>query len=520
MKLAAIDIGSNSIHLIVAQIHRDGTYEIINKAKDMVGLASKTLANGYLSDEALERGLGCLHTYRTMVDAQGVDAIVAVATSAVREAVNREHFVELARSECGVDVQVISGHEEARLIYLGARDRIDWGGRRALIVDIGGGSVEFIVGDMREADLLESLKLGVRRLSEEFLFDDPPKPKQLKALRAHIEGTLGDFTEHLRTFDFDFVVGTSGTLKNLAEIAIHAEGRSQGHIHGEWADLPTLKKMGRDLAGMTMKERTDVRGLDAKRTDTIVAGAQLIKYILRAVGHDRYQVCDYALRDGLVADYIEQHADVLSKARIEPDIRRRSVMKLFRRFNQSGAHPKQVARLAVSLFDQLKDLHKLPEGDRELLEYGALLHDIGYTISARKHHKHGQYMINHGELYGFSADEHQLIGMLARYHRGSDPRKRHEPYRFLRAKDRKRVTALAALLRLANALDRSHTNTIAEVTAKVRDDALHLTLATRSDPALELWALRRNAALFKQRFGLDVVASHQPARYAETPWIL
>ena len=278
--------------------------------------------------------------------------------------------------------------------------------------------------------------------------------------------------------------------------------------------------MGRDLAGMTMKERTDVRGLDAKRTDTIVAGAQLIKYILRAVGHDRYQVCDYALRDGLVADYIEQHADVLSKARIEPDIRRRSVMKLFRRFNQSGAHPKQVARLAVSLFDQLKDLHKLPEGDRELLEYGALLHDIGYTISARKHHKHGQYMINHGELYGFSADEHQLIGMLARYHRGSDPRKRHEPYRFLRAKDRKRVTALAALLRLANALDRSHTNTIAEVTAKVRDDALHLTLATRSDPALELWALRRNAALFKQRFGLDVVASHQPARYAETPWIL
>ncbi|MEL6181625.1 MAG: Ppx/GppA phosphatase family protein, partial [Myxococcota bacterium] len=467
-------------------------------------------------------GLGCLRTYRTMIDAQGVEAVMAVATSAVREAANREHFVELARTECGVDVQVISGEEEARLIYLGARGRIDWGGRRALIVDIGGGSVEFIVGDPHKTDLCASLKLGVRRLSEEFLGDDPPVRAQLKALRARIEGTLGDFTDHLRTYDFDFVVGTSGTLKNLAEIIIRAEGRSQGHIHGEWADLRALKKLGRQLAGMTMAKRAKVEGLDAKRTDTIVAGAQLMKYILRAVGHDRYQVCDYALRDGLVVEYIDRHGDVLRKARLEPDIRRRSVMKLFRRFNQSGAHPKQVARLALSLFDQLQPLHKLDPADRELLEYAALLHDIGYTISARKHHKHSQYMIQHGELYGFSAEEHQMIGMVARYHRGSGPRERHEPYRFLQPSDRQRVVRMTSLLRLANALDRSHTNTIADVQATLNqgDAGLTLHLATRSDPSLELWALQRNATLFTELFGLDIATTHAQAQYRDTPWIL
>ena len=521
MKLAAIDIGSNSIHLIIAHIHRDGTWTVVDRGKDMVGLASHTLANGYLSEQALARGLECLHTFKRMADAQGTDAIVAVATSAVREAANAEHFITLARTECDIDVRVISGKEEARLIYLGARNHIDWADRKALIVDIGGGSVEFIVGSRDHAEMFASLKLGVRRLGEEFLQSDPPTRTQLKALSAHVETALGKFTRKLADrHPFDFVVGTSGTLSNLALMGALKEGTHPVGSHGQWANLATLKLMARELSGMTLEQRKGYPGLDPKRRDTIVPGAQLTKYILRAVGRDSYVCCDYALRDGLVVDYIETHGPGRRTSDDLPDLRRRSVLALYRKFNQSGAHPRQVSQLALSLFDQLQPIHLLAERGRETLEHAALLHDIGLAISQRSHHNHSHYLIIHGELHGFSREEIHRIALVARYHRQQPPRKKHRAMAELVAPDRRRVRILAAILRLANALDRSHANNVSGLQCRLTNDTVHIDIFTHSDPALELWAAEDNCATLERALRRKIVVVALPAQQLTMPWAL
>lgn len=522
MKLAAIDIGSNSIHLIVVQIQRDGTWTVVDRARNMVGLASQTLQSGYLSESAIQSGLECLHTFRRMADAWGAEAIVAVATSATREAANGEHFVELIRAECGIDARIISGREEARLIYLGARNHIDWADRRALIVDIGGGSVEFIVGTQDTPDLFASLKLGVRRLSEEHLRHDPPTRPELKALRADIEGSLARLVRRFSDrIGFDFVVGTSGTLTNLALMAALKEGRQVTGRHGQWANLETIKTLARELSGMTAEQRALVPGLDPQRRETIIVGAQLAKYILRAVGKTAYVACDYALRDGLVADYVQRYGPGRRLAEDdEPSLRRRAVLGLYRKFNQSGAHPRQVSQLALSLFDQLQEAHGLSARCRELLEFAALLHDIGIAINARRHHKHSAYLIEHGDLHGFTREEILKIALVARYHRRALPERTDEGMRELSRFDQDTVLKMSALLRLANALDRSHSNTVAAVEARLTAEALHLDLYARSDAGLELWALESNAPLFERTFGRAVTAAAHPAQQTALPWVL
>ena len=506
MKVAAIDIGSNSIHLIVVDVYPDGHYTVIDKAKDMVGLARHTLANGYLSDKAIERGLKCLKTFKRMCSNHGVSTIKAVATSAVREAVNGEHFVEKVREECGIDVEVITGREEAMLIYLGCREHIDWAERRALIVDIGGGSAEFIVGDEDKGEVFVSLLLGVRRLSEMYLVGDPPRKAELKELKAGILEGLSELQEGLAGLKFDFVVGTSGTLNNLAQMAARRNDFEPAGSHGLWTSLQELKEMGRALSGLRESERRAYHGVDPKRVDTIVAGAQLIKYILRAVEKDTYVACDFALRDGLIVEHVQTHHGALQGANKRPPLRRRSVLKMLKTFNRLGKHPDETRRLSLEIFDLLMSYHGLNKDSRELLEYSALLHDIGVAIHKTDHNRHSAYLIRHGELRGFTREEREVMALAVLLHRDERTGFEQSELSGVRSEQsRRQALVMAAILRLADALDRAQSSNVVRLRLKQDGAVLRLKVYVQVETGLEAWAFEQKADLFEAVLGHKIV---------------
>jgi exopolyphosphatase/guanosine-5'-triphosphate,3'-diphosphate pyrophosphatase len=465
----------------------------------MVGLAKHTMSTGYLSETSISKGIACLRRLRELCEVHEVDVSHGVATSAVRSAINGAHFIERVRRECGFDVDVISGKEEARLIYLGARHNIDWIDRRALIVDIGGGSVEFIIGDAHSASATLSLDLGVRRLSERFLVHDPATRKDLKALKDYILEALAPLEEMVASAPpVDFVVGTSGTLRNLAAVAARRNGLDPDASHGHWTRLGDIKEIGRALAGLRVDERAMYHGVHPKRRNTILAGAQLIKYVLRAVNQDCYLACDYSLRDGLVVDFIEKHCQHLTAADMQPQVRRRSVRKLYARFNTSGAHPEDVAEISLQLFDALGSLHGLGTRDRELLENTALLHDIGAMIDPRERHTHSAYLIRNSDgLHGFGPDEIDQMAWLAELVRFPKKTINSDEFADLEHATRARVLKLAGLLRVADGLDRARTRNVRAVEVKVHDGAVRIDVTLHANTGLESTAMEYKRDLFE-----------------------
>lgn len=506
MKLAALDIGSNSIHLIIVEVFPDGNYRVIDKAKDMVGLAKHTMSSGYLSDKSIGKGIACLRRLRRLCESHEVDVAHTVATSAVRSAVNGEHFVERVREETGFDIEVITGQEEARLIYLGARDNIDWIHRTALIVDIGGGSVEFVVGDAQKCHAALSLDLGVRRLTEKFLQEDPPRRSDLKALRQHVETHLAALPAMLTEAPpIDFVIGTSGTLKALATVAARRAGADPDSSHGQWTLLKDIKEMARALSGLRRDERAMYHGVNPKRRDTIVAGAQLMKYIMRAVNKDCYLACDYSLRDGLVVDFIERYCGDLTAADMEPQVRKRSVRKLYNKYNRAGAHPRDVANLAVSLFDDLQSVHGLDARAREDLENVALLHDIGAFIDPSARHLHTAYLVRHAEgLHGFGEAEREQMARIAQLIRYPSKDLDSPQMCALPEDERKRTIWLAGFIRLADGLDRARTSNVRKASIRVAGDGVHLDVRLHANSGLEETALAYKKDLLERSLGRPI----------------
>src|SRR4051812_41701119 len=308
MRIAAVDVGSNSIHMVVAQVEADGRFRVLDRAKEMVRLGRKTLSNGRLSPQAINAGVKTLSAFRTLAERQGVSRITAVATSAVREAANGGDFIQKVADDVGLRVKVIPGHEEARLIYLGVRHAIDLSGKPTLIVDIGGGSVELILIEGGEPVSLESHKIGVARLSERFFKSDPPESEEIEALESfladQLDGTLGEF----RKRGVRRVVGTSGTMLNLISMAGHQRGEPpELHLNNYAVSATEIAKLRRVLARSSREERLRVKGLDAKRVDLIVAGAVLADYLLTRISAKQLVACTWALREGVLLDFIARH---------------------------------------------------------------------------------------------------------------------------------------------------------------------------------------------------------------------
>jgi exopolyphosphatase/guanosine-5'-triphosphate,3'-diphosphate pyrophosphatase len=369
------------------------------------------------------------------------------------------------------------------------------------------------------------VKLGVLRLSEEWGAADPPTARQLAELRDRVRRALEPPVARLHAMGFDFVAMSSGTVSALASLVSLLRSTDHSSKSGDGAESPVLGSadlaaLEQRLAGMKVEERAQLPGLDARRADTILAGAVVLRTALDLTGAPEARVCDSALREGIVADYIATHRPGILLIEEFPDLRRRSIMELARRCHFDEAHAQQVARLALSLFHQLRELHELDDGDAELLEYAALLHDIGFHISANRHHRHTQYLIETHDMSGFSPEESQVIALAARYHRKAEPPRalnkaalrRHPHLCALSKRARRRVCHLAALLRLADALDRTHARLVRALRCSVRGKSIEVRLEVDGDPELELWAARRKGDVLESltgrrlRLAIDQVA--------------
>jgi exopolyphosphatase / guanosine-5'-triphosphate,3'-diphosphate pyrophosphatase len=503
LRLAAIDIGSNSVHMVVAQVDADGGVTTLWRMKEMVGLGRISFPSRRLTKDAMDRALMALGRFKQAAQQRQAEKVIAVATSAIREAENGGDFIERAKRELGLYVRVVSARDEARLIYLAVRHSCNLKDQPHLIVDIGGGSVEFIVGDERKAAMLESRKLGAARMSAKYVHSDPISDDDKKALLRHYEKELAPLVATIENHKPVKVIGTSGTLENIAAMC-GTPHESNGDAPGGLIERGPLEKLVDELLKSRTKDRAKMRGLDDQRKDQIVAGALLVRELFDRLKLKRLHLCGSALREGILLDYLARHTPDLAIRSEVPDPRRRSVIDLARRCDWHKTHSEQVASLTMKLFDELRPLHGFGALERELIEYAALLHDIGWHIGRKGHHKHSMYLILHGDLKPFSDEEIAVMAHIARYHRKSPPKRSHESYMALSPRARKIVDVGAALLRLADGLDRSHSQVILGLRCRIGDDEVKCTLAAKSDAELEVWGARRKRECFTKTFKRDI----------------
>lgn len=503
MRLAAIDIGSNSIHMIIARIDGDGNIKVIDRIKDMARLGEETLSTGYLSEEAQERGLTVLRQYKALADAHQVDDILAVATSATREARNGAEFIERVRESCDIPARIIDGVEEGHYIYLGAREVYDFGNRRALLVDIGGGSVEFIVADRRRPFLIKSLRLGVRRLKDRFMGTVPPPPEEVEELTLHVRNRLESIARAVRKRGFEHVVATSGTALTLARL-VFAHAGIPMPSESVFVPLPLFEDYIQHLLRLDAQARQAIEGVDDRRRDTLLHGALLLRTTLEFFGAEGFTTCDGALREGLIVDYLEQNRSGVMLREEVPDPRRRSVLILSRRLIDTPGHCQHVARLALRLFDDLQSLHRLSMVERELLDFASLLHSCGQIVSRSGHHKHALYILRNAELTGFTPRERNIVANVARYHRRGAPKARHLEFMELEPRDREIVKKLSALLRIANALDRGRQGNVAHLEARLVEGRVEVQVRAHTDIGLEINKVREQEPYFEATFGWPI----------------
>ena len=516
MRIAAIDIGTNSIHMIVVQVRPDQSFEVIDREKEMVRLGAGGLDGRALTPEAMHTALQVLSKFRRLAESHKVDEVVAVATSATREAENGGEFLRAVTQQTGIRPRVISGTEEARLIHLAAVYGVSVPGDVAVVIDIGGGSVEVTRGAGPSVELGRSFKLGVIRLTERFVTTDPLEPRDERKLVRHIDEEIGKYLHQMARAGFERVIGTSGTILSLGSVASAADGGEHGSsLRNRRFAAKQIRRVRKDLVALDLEERLRVPGLEPRRADLAVAGAILLDEILCRLGAEEITLCDLSLREGLVLDYISRHRKEIAQADRYPDVRRRSVFELAERCRYWPDHSQHVARLAVALFDQTRAIHGLTDREREWLEYAAILHDIGVHISYEGHHKHSYYLVKNGDLRGFEPDEIEAIALVARYHRQATPKRKHEGFRAVGRRTRAAVRTLAAILRLAESLDRSHAQTITGLELHDRGDDDLVQLRATGDVELELWAATRHAAPFERMMGKPLRIEVSGHAYAE-----
>jgi exopolyphosphatase/guanosine-5'-triphosphate,3'-diphosphate pyrophosphatase len=494
MRIAAIDIGTNSVHMIVVQVRPDLSFEVIDREKDMVRLGAGGLDGRSLTPTAMTAALQTLAKFRRIADSHKVEEIVAAATSATREADNGGDFIAEVERQTGIRIKVISGTEEARLIHLAAGYGVDVGGSVATVIDIGGGSVEVTLGTATQLTAAKSFKTGVIRVTEAFVKSDPLAGRDERRLVKHLNKVMGPYLDEVARRGFDRAIGTSGTILSLGALAAADEGRAADEVRNLRVSAKAIRRVRKRLVAADIEERLAMPGLDPRRADLSVGGSILIDTILRRLGAEDLTLCDLALREGLVLDYIHRNSARIRKAERYPDVRRRSVIELGERCGYWSEHAQQVARMALSIFDQTRSTHGLTEREREWLEFGALLHDVGVHISYERHHRHSYYLIKNGDLRGFTPEETEVIALIARYHRQATPKKAHEGYGDLSGSLRRTVRTLAAMVRLAEGLDRSHAQVLTGLDLYPRGDDYLARLKTAGDAELELWAAGRHAA--------------------------
>ncbi|TVQ20844.1 MAG: Ppx/GppA family phosphatase [Leptolyngbya sp. DLM2.Bin15] len=516
--LAAIDVGTNSIHMAVVRIQPDlPSFTIIDREKDMVRLGERDPDTGNLTPEAMDRAMKTFKRCMAIAKSRRVEDIVAVATSAVREAPNGREFLDRVEAELGLSIDLISGPEEARRIYLGVLSAMEFNQHPHIIIDIGGGSTELVLGDGHEAAFLSSTKVGAVRLTSEFVASDPIEDEDFYRLKAFVRGMLERSTEELQSHvspnSHPIMVGTSGTIEALATMhACEHLGTAPDPLQGYEFSLEDLRDIVERLRKLSYSDRLKIPGLSDRRAEIILPGAVILQEAMTLLKQDHITLCERSLREGVIVDWMLTHGLIEDRLRFQSSVRQRSVFRSAQKYQVNLAYAERVAEFAVNLFDQTQGrLHDWGAGERELLWAAAILHNSGHFISHAAHHKHSYYLIRHGELLGYTELEIEAIANLARYHRKSDPKKKHDNYRNLGSKIyRQIVEQLSPLLRIAVALDRRQIGAIKKVECQYHPEikTLHLLLTpTQSgdDCALELWSLGNKKSSFESAYHLKLV---------------
>ena len=535
---AAMDIGTNSVRLAVVEVQANGTWTTLASQKQVVRLGEgefdradaknshgKKKAKGdetggghSLTEAAIARGALVCARFAEVARGFGAEEIVALATAAVREADNGDEFVRRVRDLADLDVRVISGQEEARLIYLGCVSGIDLPPKKkALFMDIGGGSTELIVGDTAGYVYLDSLKMGAIRLTAEGVADPakPISPAAWANLQRHVRSLLVPAARAISKAGFSVMYGSSGTAQNLAEIVANSASIPVPTSLRNYAlTLPDIQATTKRLCGLTLEQRRRVPGINPERADIIIGGSAILQTVMETVGAASIRISDRGLREGIIVDRLRRgDSPLVTTQRAEDSARRRSIRQLMAATKVDAAHAAHIVHLALTLFDQWKALGLHDYGRaRELLEYAALLHDAGFFVSHTDHQQHSYYLIRHSELLGFNDREIEIMANLALYHRKSVPRRRHAPFARLDVRTQRVIRVLSCALRFAEALDRSHLMLVKEVACEklTKPDRIRMTLCATADAQLELWAAEAQAPAFEKTFALPLEVRVQP----------
>jgi exopolyphosphatase/guanosine-5'-triphosphate,3'-diphosphate pyrophosphatase len=513
--LAAIDVGTNSLHLVVARVTGHDRFEVVESEKEMVRLGHGGGDMKVLSDDAIGRAVTALTRFRQIADSHQA-RVRTVATSATREALNHEVFLRRAREVAGVEVEVISGVEEARLIHLGVLQAVPVFDRRLLLCDIGGGSTELVLGHRGAVLASRSLKLGAVRLTDRFFPGQRTRAADVADCRSFIRWLVTGFHREIEAHGYEVVVGSSGTIEAMGLMVSAARGEPPPRtVNGfAFSRREVAAVVDELIAARTVRQRALTPGLDPRRADIILAGALILEGVLDLAGAKEMTFSGYALREGVLLDTLQRtHGGSVHHLR---DISRRSVQAFVEVWDEEPAHSAHVAALALQLFDATASVHGLDEGCREYLEAAAMLANVGLFISHSQHHLHSYYVIRNSErLVGFTDAEIEIIAQVARYHRKSAPKASHIEFARLRRDEQDVVRTLAAILRVAIGLDRRHDSRVAGVHTRQRAGLLTVEAvpASDADVSLELYAANDRKALLEEVLGLRVqVVEPSPER--------
>jgi exopolyphosphatase / guanosine-5'-triphosphate,3'-diphosphate pyrophosphatase len=501
--VAFIDIGTNSVRLLVVRLNPNHSYTILTRQKQQIRLGEGEFEDDEIRPEAIDRLILVCKTFHDLALSFNTNEFVAVATSAMRESSNQIAILHLIRQEAGFEVRVISGQEEARLIYLGVSSGVHLEERQAFFIDIGGGSTEIAVGGERSYHYLHSFRLGAIRLANLYLgrdFSDPVSKDQYRKIQNHIRNSIIRSVTKLKKKPIDCAIGSSGTIINLAEIAQktlppHAISQEPALSHKD------LRRVIDLLCSLPLEQRRKVPGINPERADIIIPGAIILDTFMKELSLDTITTTSRGLQDGLLVDYLSRMDAFPLLGDLSP--RQRSVLQLGRSCGINEAHARTVTSIVLELFDSARELHlhTCTDRERELFEYASFLHDIGSFISYTNHHAHSYYIIRNSELLGFNQQEITFMANLARFHRKKTPKRKDPDITELDSREQEVLRVLTPFLRLAETLDRSHTALIQHVRfSRVDKDSIHLEVVARGDCQLEIWGIEGEKKAFEKIF--------------------
>ncbi|MGB8853574.1 MAG: Ppx/GppA phosphatase family protein [Pirellulales bacterium] len=503
-RLGAIDIGSNSVRLLVAEALRGSNYRILDEEREPTRLGRSVSSKGLLDDESMERTITALRTFKQIAAGYQVTSLRTIATCAVRESRNGPEFCRRVREQVGLDVEVISGEREARLAFASVQHAFDLSSKNVIVADIGGGSTELVFATGNLIESIFSTPLGAVRLTEQFGIGDGVEDADVARGLARLEEEVTACLKKRTTrplFAPHFLVGCGGTFTTLAELMMAAKREVDVPVAGYRVSQAEIRHLLDRLSKMPLRARRNMPGMTPDRADIILAGLTIIDALLKRFRVNTVVVHTRGVRDGLVREMIEES---LGTSGDEPAQREAAIERLAAACSGEVEHGRTVAALAGKIYEQLTTPLDLAPGDRLLLECAARLQDVGYVINYDQHHKHSYHLIRNARIPGIRANDLEIIANVARYHRGAHPKRKHENLSRLSSDDQQRVQRMAAILRLAGGLDRSRTQAVRDVAASIADGRAVIEAVADEEPQVDLWGAERRTDLFEKVFGMPV----------------